>query len=635
MHTVEPGDPETHSKDLVAENLEQLRKIFPSAFTEGKVDFEALRELLGDAADDGDEKFGLTWFGKRNARRIALKPSTATLMPRPDESLSWDSTQNVMIEGDNLEVLKLLQKSYANQVKLIVIDPPYNTGKDFIYPDSFQDSVQNYLELTGQTGVDGTRLSSNSETSGRYHSAWLDMMYPRLFLARQLLSEDGAIFIFIDSTEVANLRLICDEIFGGDCFVIDLIWRKRDGAPNDRTVGSVHDHILVYGKALAPNSTRTLAEERFNLMPRTAKADAQYQVFREPGGPDPRGAFRKIDTTANAKGGRDVASLHYGLTNPHTGEVVYPREGTCWRHSQEEMERLQADGRLYWGVNGTATTPMRKLYRSEAKDGMTTPSILPDMPFNQHAARELEVLFGRKSIFDTPKPVDLLRLLIRIGSNPGDIVMDFFAGSGSTGEAVLKSNSEGAGDRRFILAQLPEPTGFGDFATIADITRARLRSSSQVAASTSSTADTGFRSFSLGAGNIVRWDTSRQDFEQQAFEQIDNIREDRAEWDVLFELLLSQGLDLASSVESRVFAGTQVFATGGGLLFACLPPSGSINAGNSEEIAKGIISWRDELQPEADVTVFLKDAAFGDDIAKANLVAILEQHESPFVVKSL
>lgn len=264
MHTVEPGDPETHSKDLVAENLEQLRKIFPSAFTEGKVDFEALRELLGDAADDGDEKFGLTWFGKRNARRIALKPSTATLMPRPDESLSWDSTQNVMIEGDNLEVLKLLQKSYANQVKLIVIDPPYNTGKDFIYPDSFQDGVQNYLELTGQTGVDGTRLSSNSETSGRYHSAWLDMMYPRLFLARQLLSEDGAIFIFIDSTEVANLRLICDEIFGGDCFVIDLIWRKRDGAPNDRTVGSVHDHILVYGKGLAPNSTRTLAEERFN-----------------------------------------------------------------------------------------------------------------------------------------------------------------------------------------------------------------------------------------------------------------------------------------------------------------------------------------------------------------------------------
>ncbi|MER6359431.1 site-specific DNA-methyltransferase [Kitasatospora sp. NPDC001527] len=635
MHKVQTGDPETHSKDLVADNIEQLRKLFPSIFTEGKVDFGALRELLGDAIEEGDEKFGLTWFGKRNARRIALKPSTATLLPRLEDSVGWDTTQNIMIEGDNLEVLKLLQKSYANKVKLIYIDPPYNTGKDFIYPDSFQESIQNYLELTGQTGRDGGRLSSNSETSGRYHSAWLDMMYPRLFLARQLMSEDGAIFISIDSTEVANLRLICDEIFGSDCFIIDLIWRKRDGAPNDRTVGSVHDHILVYGKALASNSTRTLAEERFNLMPRTAKADGEYKVFREPNGPDPRGAFRKIDTTANAKGGRDVASLHYGITNPYTGDVVYPREGTCWRHSQEEMERLQADGRLYWGVNGTGTTPMRKLYRSEAKDGMTTPSILPDMPFNQHAARELEVLFGRKSIFDTPKPVDLLRLLVRIGSNPGDIVMDFFAGSGSTGSAVLRSNSEGMGDRRFILVQLPEPTGLRDFPTIADITRARLRSSVEAAAGAQSEADTGFRSFSLGEGNVVRWDTSRQDFEQQAFEHIDNIREARTEQDVLFELLLSQGLDLASVVDSRMFGGVHVFATGGGLLFACLPPTGSINKDNSEEIAQGVIDWRDELLPEADVTVFFKDVAFADDVAKANLVAILEQHDAPFIVKSL
>ena len=220
----------------------------------------------------------------------------------------------------------------------------------------------------------------------------------------------------IDSTEVANSRILLDEIFGQECFIIDLIWRKRDGAPNDRNIGSVHEYILVYGKTVGSASGRTLAEESLNLMPRTEKADADYQVFREPDGPDPRGRFRKIDTTANAKGGRDVASLHFGITNPYTKETVYPRSGTCWRHSESEMQRLQQDGRLYWGVNGTASTPMRKLFISEAKQGMTTPSILPDMPFNQHAARELEVLFQQKSVFDTPKPQKLLELLVSLGS---------------------------------------------------------------------------------------------------------------------------------------------------------------------------------------------------------------------------
>lgn len=655
MERVQPGDAETHSMDVVAGNVEQLKALFPDAFTEGKIDFEVLKQLLGGEVEEREEKYGLSWHGKRRARQIALTPSAGTLRPCPQESVDWDTTQNLMIEGDNLEVLKLLQKSYAGKVKLIYIDPPYNTGKDFVYADDFRDSIHNYLKMTGQVGGDGIQVSSNSESSGRFHTDWLDMVYPRLKLARNLLRNDGAIFISIDSTEVANLRLVCDEIFGGECFVIDLIWKKRDGAPNDRTIGSVHDHILVYGKSVARESLRTAAEESFNLMPRTSKADSYYQVYREPDGPDSRGPFRKIDTTANAKGGRDVKSLHYGVTNPHTGQVVFPREGTCWRHSEEEMGRLQADSRLYWGVSGTATTPMRKLFMSEAKDGMTTPSILPEMPFNQHAARELEVIYGRKSVFDTPKPVDLLRLLTRIGSSPGDIVLDFFAGSGSLGEAVMRANSEGLGGRRFILVQLPERLdsnngsqkpavefcdSIGKAHSVAELTKERLRrASASIAKETSSTnGDIGMRVYKLDASNIRPWNATPENLEQETLDSVDNILPGRSEQDVLFELLLHLGLDLCVPIETHVIGGKDVHAIGGGVLFACLPEK--ITSGDVEAIAHGIIDWHKELDPVGETKVYFRDSAFTSDEAKANIVAILEQYSEPesqvkMIVRSL
>lgn len=331
MQIIDAQSPEAHSADLKAENIDKLKALFPELITEGPngvaINQDVLKQLVGDATvTDADEKYGLNWHGKRAARQLALTPSTGTLLPCPNESVGWDNTQNLMIEGDNLEVLKLLQKSYAGKVKMIYIDPPYNTGKDFVYPDNFQDNIKNYLELTGQT-EHGKKISTNLESSGRFHTDWINMIYPRLKLARNLLKEDGVIFISIDSTEVANLRIVCDEVFGGECFIIDLIWKKRDGAPNDRNIGSVHEHILVYGKILSSSSGRTLAEENLNLMPRTEKADAEYQVFKEPSGPDKRGRFRKIDTTANAKGGRDVASLHYGIINPYTNETVYPKIG--------------------------------------------------------------------------------------------------------------------------------------------------------------------------------------------------------------------------------------------------------------------------------------------------------------------
>ena len=617
------------SPDMVQENIERLKEVFPEVFADGQIDFDALKETLGHYVDDREERYSFTWHGKSHARRIAQLPSTGALLPCPEESVNWDATKNIFIEGDNLEVLKLLQKSYHRKVKMIYIDPPYNTGKEFIYPDKWQDNLDTYLRYTGQVDDEGFKVSANTETSGRYHTNWLNMMYPRLRLARNLLADDGIVFISIDSTEVANLRMICSEIFGEECFIIDLIWQKRDGAPNDRTIGSVHDHILVYGKTFSQSSARTKAEQNLNLMPRTEKANAAYQVFREPNGPDPRGPFRKIDTTANAKGGRDVASLHYGVTNPVSGEVVYPRPGTCWRHAENEMNRLQSDNRLYWGVDGTATTPMRKLFLSEAKPGMTTPSILPGMPFNQHAARELEVLFGEKSIFDTPKPTGLLELLVRIGSSPGDTVLDFFAGSGSLGHAVMAMNADSQdGSRRYVLVQLPEEIDkalASSHRTVADIAKARLRAVSRplregqpkLSESTES-ADVGFKVFKLSSSSVKSWDASFDTIERDLADAIDNIKPDRSEADVLYELLLKYGLDLATPTEARSIDGRTVTVIGGGALVACLADHITL------EVAEGIAALKAELRPEVMHVVF-KDSGFKDDVVKTNAAQILRQ----------
>lgn len=316
---------------------------------------------------------------------------------------------NMLIQGDNLEALKALLPYYAGRVKCIYIDPPYNTRSAF---EHYDDNLE--------------------------HSRWLAMMWPRLELLRELLSEDGSIWVSIDDNEGHYLKVIMDEVFGRSNFILDISWKKRDGPPNDRTIASIHEHVLVWGKHRLLREKRTLAEERFNLMARTEKSNAQYQVFDEPSGPDPRGPFRKIDTTANGKGGRFVQSLFYPVTNPYTGEEVLPRQGTCWRHSKADMEKLQADGRLFWGAKGTAKTPMRKLFASEAKQGMTTPSVWDDVGYNQHASAEMEHIFGEKAAFETPKPEGLLQRIINIASNPGDIVLDSFLGSGTTAAVAHK-----------------------------------------------------------------------------------------------------------------------------------------------------------------------------------------------------
>ncbi|WP_432051513.1 site-specific DNA-methyltransferase [Streptomyces xiamenensis] len=663
MHTVEPGDPETHSKDLVSENLEQLRKIFPSAFTEGKVDFDALRELLGDAVDDSDEKFGLTWFGKRDARRIALKPSTATLLPRPEESVDWDTTQNVMIEGDNLEVLKLMQKSYANKVKLIYIDPPYNTGKDFIYPDKFQDTIQNYLQQTGQAGSDGGRLSSNSETSGRYHSAWLDMMYPRLMLARNLLNKDGVLVISIDEREYANLRAMCAEIYGEENLVGTVVWKNATDN-NPSRIATEHEYLLFVARdsgsleKVWKSSISDVRDAVVKAGERIIEESSDFTEMRErysrwfrenKGEMWPLDRYKYIDEGGVYTGSQSVHNpgkegYRYDVLHPQTGKPCkQPLMG--YRFPEATMQRLLEDGRILFGEDEDKIIEL-KVYASEYQEKLSSVLEL-DGRLGAYELKDDFSDFGK--VFSNPKPVRLLlNFFPHILKEDGDILLDFFAGSGSSARAIQELNSRDAVRRRFILVQLPEKLDSkvaegrealkvcrqsGRREVISSVTVERIRRGA--IKDSGGLGDSGTRIFSLADSGMLRWDTSRQDVEQQALDLIDNVREGREEEDILFELLLNQGLDLASKVEARDFAGKRVYSTGAGLLFACLPSAGSITKGNAEEIAKGIVDWRDELEPDGDVTAFFKDVAFADDVAKANLIAILDQHVPSFVVKSI
>lgn len=363
----------------------------------------------------------LDWVNKNQAKETPREVPYHLLKLEESYGDPTIASENMLIQGDNLLALKALLPLYAGRVKCIFIDPPYNTKSAF---EQYDDNLE--------------------------HSQWLAMMYPRLALLRELLAEDGSIWISLDDNEAHYMKVLGDEVFGRRNFIIDIAWQKRDGPPNDRKIGSTHDHILAWAKSRPSESKKTLAEEKFNLMPRTEKADAQYQVFAEPSGPDPRGPFRKIDTTANGKGGRYVESLYYPVTNPYTGEEVWPRAGTCWRHNRESMAQLQADNRLFWGAKGTAKTPMRKLFKSEAKQGMSSPSIWLDTGLNQHASSEMEKLFGEKAAFETPKPEALLQRIIHIASNPGEIVLDSFLGSGTTTAVAHKMG------RRYIGIEMGE-----------------------------------------------------------------------------------------------------------------------------------------------------------------------------------
>ena len=634
MKKITANDPETRSADVVAENLEHLKSLFPEAFTEGKVDFEVLRQLLGGAVDDREEKYGLNWHGKRQARQLALTPSTGTLRPCPGDSVDWDTTRNLMIEGDNLEVLKLLQKSHAGKVKLIYIDPPYNTGNEFIYPDDFTDTIQNYLALTGQTGVANQKLSSNTEASGRFHTTWLNMMYPRLKLARNLLAEEGCIFISIDDHENSRLRTICDDVFGEENFIATVIWQKVFSPKNTAaTFSEDHDYLIVYA--------RHKELWKPGLLPRSKENIARYQNPDS----DPRG-----DWMSGAIQARNYYSKgQYQVTSP-SGKVFSNPKGTYWRVSVEKFRELDTDNRIWWGQNGDGV-PRIKRFLSEVKQGVVPQTLwkYEEVGHTQEAKEELLrfVTFERtENVLNSVKPSRLIQKILKIATSvdEDDLVLDFFAGSGTTGHAVLSQNQEDNGNRRFILIQLPEALTVpeSNAKTILDLAKSRLqavaahlgnkgsRSSREDASDgdrlnfDGEPADRGFRVFKLDTSNIRAWEPDRDDLERTLLTHIDHIKADRSEHDILYELLLKLGLDLCVSMETRTIAGKLVRSIGAGTLVACLDEK--IAGNDIESLAHGIAAWHAELAPAGDTTVVFRDSAFADDVAKTNCTAILEQH---------
>ncbi|MEC8328110.1 MAG: site-specific DNA-methyltransferase [Pseudomonadota bacterium] len=591
------------SLDLEAQNIEQLKQLFPDIFREDKVDFDALKALLGEHVDDNQERYNFTWHGKNKARQIAQTASTGTLRPCIDESVNWDSAQNLFIEGDNLEVLKLLQKSYHQKVDVIFIDPPYNTGKDFIYPDNFRGELKDYLKFTKQVDKDGNKLSINTDSSGRYHTEWLNMMYPRMKLARNLLSENGVIFISIDDVEVANLRMLCNEVFGEDNFINNIVWQKKYTRANDaKWFSDNHDHILVFAK----NKNNF----RVNLLPRNSEQLAAYK------NPDnhPKGIWKA--TPLHAKSGTNTATYKF-----KNGIEWTPPTGTFRRYNDKTMQDMEDNNEIWFGERGDQT-PNRKSFLCDVKDGVTPVTIWPydEVGHNHEATSELKEL-GLGGLFNNPKPTRLIERIIQLGENENkqSIILDFFAGSGTTAHAVLKKNAEDGGKRRFITIQLPEPcekntAAFkAGYKKISDITKQRLKN---VLAKQNN--EGGFRAFKLDETNFQIWSGEHDDLINSLDEFIDGIKSDRESQDLLFEIILKYGLDLNIDI-SKIAEELQLsFSVGYGSLIFCFEPA------IDDSIVHKLIEFIKESDSPYTRVVF-KDSSFKDDKTKMNALQYLKQ----------
>ena len=611
--TDQPEKLDLLSHNIAEDKRQELLRLFPEIRTEGgKLDVERLKLVLGETVDVGKERYGLTWPGKADCFKTIQMPSLGTLRPCPEESVNWDTSENLIIEGDNLEVLKLLQKSYLGKVKMIYIDPPYNTGNDFIYPDNYSESLQTYLEYTGQVDAEGRKFSTNTDADGRFHSKWLNMMYPRLYLARNLLREDGVIFVTIDDEEVANLRHIANDIFGEENFVANVVWQKKYAVSSDaKGIPPLHDHILVYQKsaAFAPQ-----------LLPRTEKQNA---IYKNPDN-DPRGLWRPDNLTRNEYRERD----YYPIVSPKTGEVFYPPKGCSWRHPREEVERMIADNRIWFGIDGTSR-PAPKRFLSEVRQGVVASAWWPfsEVGHNDESKKELQRLFDGESPFETPKPARLVRRMLELTSrsDESDIVLDFFAGSGTTAHAVLDLNKQDGGNRKFILVQLPEPTGREDYPTIADITKERVRrvikklndeDAGKLDLYGAGKQDRGFRVFKLAESNFKPWNADLPHDEKALAQQlelhIDHIHEGRTVDDLLYEILLKSGFALTTPVEKLTLAGKTVHSVAGGALFICLERAMTLD----------LIRAMAEQKPER--VVCLDEGFAGNDQLKANAVQIFK-----------
>lgn len=604
--------------DLVQGNIEKIEALFPNCVTEtrgedGKlkkaVNFELLRQMLSGDVVEGDEAYEFTWVGKKAAIVEANKPIRKTLRPCPEESVDWDTTENLYIEGDNLEVLKLLQESYLGKVKMIYIDPPYNTGNDFIYRDDFSLSEEEYEEQAGIYGEDCERLFKNTDTNGRFHSDWCSMIYSRLMLARNLLSDDGIIFISIDDREQENLRKISDEVFGAACFVAQIVWQKRTSPDARRIISDGHEYIIVYVKN----------EERGHSVLKSLPFD--YNDFARYKNPDndPNGPW--ISTDCTAQGGHGTKDQFYDLVTP-AGRVVKLQEGLCWRYTKKRMEEEIAAGHIWFGADGQGV-PRKKTYLAD-REGKTMWTWWPnsEVGHTQEATKEVSALFSQTGIMDFPKPVRLMDRIVHIATDNDSIVMDFFSGSATTAHAVMLENSKDKGHRKFIMVQLPEKTVEGSTAykcgyhTICDLGKERIRRAGtkiiEESPLTTQDLDIGFRVFKLDDSNMTDVYYSADEYDQGMLKDMEsNVKPDRTDLDLLFGCLLEWGLPLSLPYKSETIEGCTVHTYNDGDLIACF----------DENVPDSVIKAIARRQP---LRAVFRDSSFASSPAKINVEEIFK-----------
>ena len=613
---------ETEKLDLRSHNIaedkkQELLRLFPEIRTEGgKIDLERLKLALGETVDVGKERYGMNWAGKAECFKVIQSPSLGTLRPCPEESVNFDATENLIIEGDNLEILKLLQKSYLGKVKMIYIDPPYNTGNDFIYPDNYTESLQTYLEYTGQVDPQGKKFGTNTEADGRFHSKWLNMMYPRLYLARNLLREDGVLFVSIDDFEFDNLRKLCNEIFGEENFVENIIWKKRyGGGSKEKHLVSVHEYIVLYAKNIEALGELFIPLKKESIDRYYSEKDENF---------DKRGPYRTHPLEATKSMG-ERKNLVFPITAPDGAQVMPKRQ---WLWSKERVDEALVKGEIAFlkDKDGNWTIHSKQYLKNE--DGSIRQgkafSIIDDV-FTQHGTNEIIELFGNAHVFPFPKPSRLLTPLLNlVASSVDSIILDFFAGSGSTAHAVLDLNKQDGGNRKFILVQLPEPTGREDYPTIPEICKERVRrvikklndaADGKLPLEGNRKQDRGFRVFKLAESNLKAWNADLPAGDVAALKEqlelhINHIRDGRTPEDIFYEILLKSGFQLTTPVEKIIMDGKTVFSAAGGALFICL----------EHNLTLELIRAMAERKPER--VVCLDEGFAGNDQLKANAVQI-------------